>query len=269
MGNDPVPVTHRRFIRGLRSLIWVSEAIVQRKCIVCDASMNTLLNIPIAERPQERLRLKGPQALSDAELLAVLLRSGTRSCDVLSLSHELLRGMGSLRGLLGMNHKDLLKFNGIGNVKASQLEAMIEMARRILSSGEVAPLMDTPERVYDWLHPLADGESVEKFWVMSLNRKNRLLRCHAVTSGTATASLVHPREVFREAIRNNATALICAHNHPSGDPAPSSADIHATRQLREAAKVVQIDLLDHVIIGQAEHDPLKSGYYSFAEAGLL
>ena len=231
--------------------------------------MAILKLIPLGERPQERLQLKGPAALSDAELLAVLLRSGTRGCDVLSLSHEILKEGGSLRGLLRMSVEDLQTYPGIGQVKALQLQAMIEIARRILSNGEAAPLMDSPQRIYDWLRPVADGEPVEKFWVLSLNRKNRLLRCHAVTSGTATASLVHPREVFREAIRNSASALVCAHNHPSGDPSPSQADIRATRQLREAAKVVQLDFLDHVIIGQREHDPAGTGYYSFAESGLL
>lgn len=231
--------------------------------------MVTFDTLPIGERPQERLQTKGPSALSDAELLAIVLRSGTRGLDVLSLSHEILRGIGSLRGLLRMAPEDLRKYPGIGEVKALQLQAMIEISRRILSNGEAAPLMDSPEKIYRWLKPIADGEPVEKFWVISLNRKNRLLRCTAVTSGTATASLVHPREVFREAIQNSASALVCAHNHPSGDPSPSQADIRATRQLREAAKVVQLDLLDHVVIGQSEHDPNGTGYYSFAEAGLL
>lgn len=225
--------------------------------------------IPLGERPQERLQSKGAQALSDAELLAVVLRSGTRGHDVVTVAHALLTGMGSLRGLLAADHGELRRYPGIGPVKALQLEAIIEMARRILSSGEAAPLMDNPERVFAWLNPLVNGEAVEKFWVLSLNRKNRLLRCQPVTSGTATASLVHPREVFREAIRNSASALICAHNHPSGDPAPSQADIRATRQLREAARVLQLDLLDHVILGMPEHDPRGAGFYSFAEAGLL
>jgi len=231
--------------------------------------MTSLNSIPLGERPQERLRLKGPTALSDAELLAVVLRSGTRGCDVLALSHQMLHGAGSIRGLLRLGTDDFQRFPGVGHVKALQLQAIIELARRILSSGEAAPLMDSPKRIYDWLRPFADGEPVEKFWVLSLNRKNRLLKCQPVTSGTATASLVHPREVFREAIRNSASALVCAHNHPSGDPSPSQADIRATRQLREAARTVQLDLLDHVIIGQSEHDPSGQGFYSFAEAGLL
>ena len=226
-------------------------------------------SMPIGERPQERLQTKGPAALSDAELLAIVLRSGTRSMDVLSLSRRMLGELGSLRGMLRMAPDDWRHYPGIGEVKSLQLQAMVEISRRIVANGEAAPLMDNPEKIYRWLKPMADGEAVEKFWVLSLNRKNRLLRCQAVTSGTATASLVHPREVFREAIRNSASALVCAHNHPSGDPSPSQADIRATRQLREAAKVVQLDLLDHVIIGQREHDPGGNGYYSFAESGLL
>jgi DNA repair protein RadC len=228
--------------------------------------LNTL---PVAERPQERLNLKGPAALSDAELLALILRKGTATCDVLSLSRSLLSGSGSLQGLLRLDCTDLTRFPGIGVVKATQLIAVFELARRMLQSTQTAPLMDTPERVFKWLQPQASAESVEKFWVLSLNRKNRLIRCQCVTSGTATASLVHPREVFREAIRNAASALICAHNHPSGDPAPSQADIRATRQLGEAAQVIQLDLLDHVIIGSPQHDPAGGGYYSFAEAGLI
>ena len=195
--------------------------------------MTELKSIPIGERPQERLQTKGPSALSDAELLAIVLRKGTRGCDVLTLSHKILLEIGSLRGLLELSVSDLIQYPGIGNIKALQLQALIEISRRILKAGQAAPLMDTPAKVYEWLCPICTGESVEKFWVLSLNRKNRLIRCQPITSGTATASLVHPREVFREAIRCSATALICAHNHPSGDPSPSQADIRATRQLRE------------------------------------
>lgn len=236
---------------------------------LCIHAMTSFKDTPIEERPQERLKLKGAAALSDAELLAILLRSGTQKLDVLGLSHQLLRSMGSLKGLLRVHASDLTAIPGIGSVKSLQLLALLELAKRISRAGEVAPLLDTPEKVFHWLIPLADAESVEKFWVLSLNRKNRLLHCRAVTSGTATASLVHPREVFREAIRNSASAVICAHNHPSGDPAPSSADIRATRQLRDASHTIQIEFIDHIIVGSIEHDPLQRGYYSFAEAGLM
>jgi len=131
-------------------------------------------------------------------------------------------------------------------------------------------VVDSPERVFQYMEGAFDADpTVEWFFVILLNRKNKPLGRVAVTKGTATASLVHPREVFRAAILANCSAIIVVHNHPSGDPSPSQADIRATRQLREAAKTIQIDLLDHVVIGDKDSDPVGSGYYSFAEAGLL
>jgi DNA repair protein RadC len=110
---------------------------------------------------------------------------------------------------------------------------------------------------------------VEKFWVLCLNRKSRLLKRVEISSGSATAALAHPREVFRAAIRESACAVVCVHNHPSGDPAPSSADLQVTRQLREAARAVDIELVDHVILGRIATDPLGLGFYSFRAAGML
>lgn len=132
------------------------------------------------------------------------------------------------------------------------------------------PLLDAPDVVARYMSDAFDQDpSVEWFYVILLNRKNRPLGRTVITKGTATASLVHPREVLRPAIIANACGIICAHNHPSGDPAPSSADIRTTRQLREAANAMNIELLDHVIIGQTDCDPTGRGYYSFSEAGLL
>lgn len=131
-------------------------------------------------------------------------------------------------------------------------------------------VVDSPERVFQYMGGAFEADpTVEWFYVILLNRKNRPLGRVAVTKGTATATLVHPREVFRPAVLANSSAVIVVHNHPSGDPSPSQADIRATRQLREAAATIQIDLLDHVIIGEKDTDPCGTGYYSFAEAGLL
>ncbi len=129
---------------------------------------------------------------------------------------------------------------------------------------------NAPQLVADYMRGAFDEyPEQESFWVIHLNRKNVPKGRQMITLGTATAALAHPREVFRGAIVAGATAIICVHNHPSGDPAPSAADIHLTRQLREAAKTVDIDLLDHIIIGSAVDDPMKRGFYSFREAGLL
>ena len=125
------------------------------------------------------------------------------------------------------------------------------------------------QKIYEFALPYATGLDVEKMWVLSLNNKNRLIKFSEISSGIVNASIVHPREVFREAIKNNATALIAVHNHPSGDPSPSKQDIQVTRSLKEAGKTLGIDFLDHIITGSQAHDPKGEGYYSFHEQGFL
>ena len=223
-----------------------------------------------SDRPQERLEQHGADALSDREILAMILRSGPRGTDVLTLSGQLIDQAGSLTNLLRWSAEDFRRIRGIGSVKALQLLAVMSFAKRILKEDDGnETLFNSPEIVARHFRTLIAGLEVEKFWVLCLDRKNRLLRSIESTSGTATNSLVHPREVFREAIRLSASAIIAVHNHPSGDPAPSRADIKVTRQLREAAGVIGIDLLDHVILGQKSKDPQGFGYYSFNEAGLI
>jgi DNA repair protein RadC len=223
-----------------------------------------------SERPQERLERLGAEALSDRELLAMILRSGPRGIDVVSMCGKLLDEAGSLAALLRWSAEDFMKVRGIGKVKALQLLAVMALARRILQAqdGDVATF-DAPEVVARYFRPVVVGLEVEHFWVLCLDRKNRLLRRVEATKGTATNSLVHAREVFREAIKMSATAIIAVHNHPSGDPAPSRADIHVTRQLREAAKVIGIEMIDHIIVGETGKDPNRLGYYSFNDAGLV
>ncbi len=229
-----------------------------------------LREMAVGERPQERMERLGSASLSDSELLAMLLRSGTRGMDVLALASQLLREAGSLSGLVTWREADFRKLKGIGRVKALQLVTVMEVARRILGREQaLPPLLNQPDLVWTHLQSLVFGLTVEKFWVLCLNRKNRLLRNVEVSSGTVGNTLVHPREVFREAIRASASAIICAHNHPSGDPTPSTADIRITRQLREAAAAVEIDLLDHVILGDPNADPSGLGYYSFRASGFM
>jgi DNA repair protein RadC len=223
-----------------------------------------------SERPQERLEQYGADALSDREILAMILRSGPKGTDVLTLSGQLIDQAGSLSRLLRWSAEDFKKIHGIGPVKALQLLAVMSFAKRILKEdNSKETIFNSPEIVKQHFRPLIAGLEVEKFWVLCLDRKNRLLRRTESTSGTATNSLIHPREVFREAIRLSASAIIAVHNHPSGDPAPSRADIKVTRQLREAASIIGIDLLDHIILGQKNKDPQGIGYYSFNEAGLI
>lgn len=231
---------------------------------------NRLRAMAVAERPQERLERHGAAALSDTELLAMLLRSGTRGQDVMTLATRLIRDAGSLAGLIAWREDDFRKLKGIGRVKALQLVAVMEMARRVIGqqAGE-EPLLDRADRIADYCRPFATGLDVEKFWVLCLNVKRRLLRRVELTSGTAVATLAAPREVFRAAMREGAAAIVCIHNHPSGDPMPSPQDFQITRQLREAGQLVDIPLHDHVILGRPKADAFSRGYYSFREAGML
>jgi DNA repair protein RadC len=231
---------------------------------------NRLRETAVAERPQERLEKFGAGALSDTELLAMLLRSGTRGHDVMTLASRLIAEAGSLAGLIAWQATDYRRLKGIGRVKALQLVTVMEVARRVVTQQrEEDPLLNRADLVWSYLQPITSGLEVEKFWVLCLNRKNRLVKRVEITSGTATAALAHPREVFRAAIRESAAAIVCVHNHPSGDPAPSAPDVHVTRQLRDAAKAIDIELLDHVIVGRTRADPLGRGYFSFREAGIL
>ena len=167
-------------------------------------------DLAVGERPQERLEKLGPGALSDAELLAMLLRSGQKGHSVVSISHQLISEAGSLAALTRWREADFRRIRGIGRIKALQLITVMEIATRVLrtESGE-NPLLNRPELVFAHFRSLATGLSVEKFWVLCLNRKNRLIRQVELTSGTATSSLAHPREVFREAVHHGATSVVC------------------------------------------------------------
>lgn len=221
-------------------------------------------------RPQERLEQLGAEALSDVELLAMLIRSGSKQKDVLEVSFELLAEAGSLSNLAKWTIEDFIHVHGIGRVKALQLKTVMEISNRVLRAHVEAPkLMDSPDKVFQFFQPMTLSLEVEKFWMLALNRKNHLIKAKEVTSGTVSGSLVHPRECFREAIKLNASAVIFVHNHPSGDPSPSSADIKVTRKLRSAAEIIDIDLLDHVIIGKQQTNSQTLPYYSFADNGLL
>ncbi len=229
-----------------------------------------LRDLPSEERPQERLERLGAGALSDRELLAMIIRSGTAKKDVLALADELLGNAGSLSGLLRWDASDFQRINGIGKIKALQLSTHIEIAKRMMRGKRNSDIqLDDPQKVWEFLYPEVRSDSVEKVWVLCLDRKNKLIRAEPVTSGTATGSLVHPREVFRPAIRCGATAIILAHNHPSGDPTPSSADLRVTQKILSASKSVELEMHDHVILGEPENCPTGEGYYSFSDAGLL
>lgn len=226
--------------------------------------------IACGEEPQQRFEAFGAAALSDTELIALLLHNGIKGHSALSLASQLIAQAGSIAGLASWQPTDFQRLKGIGLGKARQLATLVEVSRRMMKNPAAElPCLNRPELIAAYLWPITRGLEVEKFWVFCLNRKNRLKKLVEVSSGTATSSLAHPREVFRAAIQHGATAIICAHNHPSGDPAPSAADVQVTRQLREAAKAVDIELLDHVVVGSPSADPTSLGFYSFRQSGVL
>lgn len=227
-------------------------------------------DLACGEQPQARFDSHGAGALSDTELLALMLQHGPATRGLIDLSSRLIAEAGSLRGIAAWQPVDFTRLRGIGRVKARQLAALVEIARRMMMPPATeAPVLNRPELIAQYFAPIVQGLEIEKFWVLCLNRKNRLKKLVELTSGTATSSLAHPREVFRAAIREGSTSIVCVHNHPSGDPAPSAADVQVTRQLRDAARAVDIELLDHVIIGTTGADPRGRGFTSFREAGVI
>ena len=224
---------------------------------------------PASERPRERLAAKGPDALSNAELIAILLRTGLRGANAVEVGAQLLLRFGSLQALARASVDDLRKVKGIGRDKAVTLLAAFTLARKMAEELQrESPVLDNPEAVVALLKAQNLLKDVETLQVLLLNARHRLIRVEEIADGTVDTLLVHSREVFRSAIAANASAIVLAHNHPSGDPTPSSADIKVTRDLIRAGQLLRIDVLDHVIIGRAAPDRAKD-YASLKELGYF
>ncbi len=231
-------------------------------------SHTNIRELPPSERPRERLLNQGANALKTAELLAILLRTGTQERPVMELAEFLLKHFGSLEALSRASVGELAKVKGVGQAKAIGLKAAFALAARlarseaearsIASSADIALLLGEEMRLLDY-------ESVR---VICLNTKHMVLGVDEVTRGTLNESLIHAREVFRPALARQAYAIVLVHNHPSGNPQPSDADLRATRQMKQAGDVLQIELLDHIILG-APHNGQEKNYFSFKDEGLL
>lgn len=218
---------------------------------------------PEDERPREKLLKRNPASLSDAELLAILFRTGAGKITAVDLAKSILSNYKSLNSLASVSVPELKKFKGIGTTKAITLIAAFEIGRRAAAQGNTKKLrILSPKDVYERFAPFLRDLKQEVFKVLLLNSSNYLLRDIEISRGTLNASLVHPREVFRAAIIEPAASIILLHNHPSGNPEPSQEDIQITKQLIKASKVVEITIHDHIIIG-------SHNYVSFAERGIL
>ncbi|WP_244405220.1 RadC family protein [Ignavibacterium album] len=208
--------------------------------------------------------LRGPQSLSDAELIAILLRTGMKGKSVLAIAQEMINKEGNLAVLSSKSHAALIKTNGIGKDKAATLVAAFELAKRILHQQKwlFDKKITSPADVAEIYIPLLKNEVKEQFWVLCLNNSNKIIRQEAISIGNLNSSVVHQREVFKVAIDNNAASLILMHNHPSGNPEPSNEDIVITKKLVEAGKIMDIPIFDHIIIA-------GNNYTSFVERRLI
>jgi DNA repair protein RadC len=222
-----------------------------------------LKDIPADTRPREKLLARGPAALADAELVALLLRTGVRGRSVLQLAQQALDVFGGLAGLLQATPHDLLRIPGLGPAKRAEIAAVVELARRSLAQQLAArPVFDTPQRVKDYLRLHLGHLAHEVFAVLFLDAQNRLLALEPMFRGTLTQTSVYPREVVKRALELRAGAVVLAHNHPSGIAEPSRADEWLTRSLAAALQLVDVRVLDHLVVGQSD-------VVSFAERGLL
>ena len=218
---------------------------------------------PVGERPRERLYWNGAEALADAELLALQLGSGRRGKSAVEVAREMLAAYGSLADVAARDPNELARVPGVGPAKAARLASAFELTRRLRARTPGARLvLSAPADVYAAFAPLMEDLPREVFRVALLNAQNGLLRDLVISEGTLSSSLVHPREVFKPAILEGAASIILLHNHPSGDPTPSREDVRLTRQLAEAARLMDLRIHDHVVVGRGR-------YVSLAEKGII
>lgn len=229
-----------------------------------ETQMQTLMirDFPQDERPRERFITNGPQSLSNHELVAILLRTGTSQESVLQLSNRLLSHFEGLRMLKAASLEEITAIKGIGKAKAIQLLAAVELGRRIANLAyDDRYVIRSPEDGAKYVMNDMRFLSQEHFVCLYLNTKNQVMHKQTVFIGSLNASIVHPREVYKEALKRSAASIICIHNHPSGDPAPSREDIEVTKRLVECGKIIGIELLDHLIIGENKFVSLKEKGY--------
>jgi DNA repair protein RadC len=214
-------------------------------------------DIPEDERPRERLIRSGPESLSNAELLGIILRTGSKEENVVSLCSRILSEY-SIKQLSLANVTRLMQVHGIGKAKAAQIAAVFELARRLETFVEEPKRkICSPKDVYALMYPKMREQKKEKFITLYLDTKNQILKEEVISIGSLNASIVHPREVFKSALMESSASVIMIHNHPSGDPSPSREDIMVTEKLVEGGKLLGIDVLDHIIIGDGRYVSLK------------
>jgi len=227
----------------------------------------TIHELPDQDKPREKLLRRGADSLTDAEILAILLRTGIPGCNAIDLAQKLLQSYGTLSLLARCTVAELSNFKGIGAAKALQLVAAFGLGARLSAEQTFSEPLNQPESVYRLLGAemrLLDRESLR---AVLLDTRFRLIAIREISKGTVNESLAHPREIFKPAITHSAYAFLLVHNHPSGAPAPSDADLRLTRRIAECARMLQVQFVDHLIVGSPQDG--RPGYFSFKEAGIL
>lgn len=220
-------------------------------------------DLPEEERPREKLIQRGASALSDTELLAILLRTGTSSVSVLHLAEEVLAKYQDkgLIAIMNMSPQEIASVHGVGLAKAAAIVAAVELGRRLSTrAAQKTEKIEGPEDAAHYVMPMLRYEQKEHFLVILLDVRNRILATPTISVGGLTSSIAHPREVFQEAIRHSAAALILVHNHPSGDPSPSREDIQITKQMMKAGEIMGIPVLDHIVLANDEFVSIKEAH---------
>ena len=208
----------------------------------------------IEDRPREKVKELGIRSLSHRELLALVLRSGIRGKSALDLADDLLKQANGINGLIGLEYEDLIKINGIKSAKASEICAITELSRRMaFYQSTQVDIVDQPQTLVHWLKKEMGSLKQEHFLVIFLNTKNHIIGYRPLFIGGLDRSIVHPREVFKHAVNHSAARIVVVHNHPSGDPMPSAADISVTKTVQSAGNLLEIHLIDHLIIGDNKY----------------
>lgn len=220
----------------------------------------TIRDLPLSERPRERLLKLGTEALSVQELLALILGRGTKGESVMFTAQKLLSKFGNLKNIASASIEELTQVNGIGTAKATQLKAALELGKRLEehSTDTKEHTIRSPEDVIKAVKNKLKGKKREHFLTICLDTRNHLINIHTISVGSLDSSIVHPREVFKEAISSSAASVIFVHNHPSGDPTPSEDDIKLTKRLVEVGEIMGIEILDHIIVCDKSHFSMKS-----------
>jgi len=220
----------------------------------------TVRDLPLNERPRERLLKLGSEALSAQEILSLILGRGIKGESIMMTSQKLLSRFGNLKGIANASIEELTQTKGIGPAKAAQIKAALELSKRLEADvGEKPqPVLKSPEDVAAVMKSKLKGKKKEHFWVLCLDTRNKLINCKPVSIGSLDTSIVHPREVFKEAVSSSAASVIFVHNHPSGDPEPSKEDIELTKRLVKAGEIIGIDVLDHIIVCDKSYLSLKA-----------